>query len=154
MMIEKLSAIYGLYEEAIEEPEPGSRPCPLLENETCPVYDIRPFGCRAMLSQADCAANGYAQMPPLALTVNHVFMQFIEHLDAGGVSGNLADLLLWQLDNNSFGQGLVNTPTVDAGAGEKQVLISNHPISGFMIPPEHRERVKPLLARLSNIVAG
>ena len=67
--------------------------CPFLVQDACTIYNVRPFGCRAMMSVSDCRQTGYADMDELALTVNNVFLQAIEHLDHTGLSGNLSDMI-------------------------------------------------------------
>ena len=67
--------------------------CPLLENALCSIYDLRPFGCRCFVSRQKCAATGYADIDAFTASVNTVFLQVIEHLDAGGCTGNLIDVL-------------------------------------------------------------
>jgi hypothetical protein len=46
-----------------------------------------------MVSKRCCSETGFAEMDPVVMTVNDVFMQFIEHLDTGGFSGNFTDVL-------------------------------------------------------------
>nr|NJM04649.1 hypothetical protein [Desulfobacula sp.] len=75
-----------------EENDPAFGVCPLLEDDLCTVYEARPFGCRALLSEAHCGREGFARVPPLVLTLNTLFLQVIEHLDQDGFSGNLSDM--------------------------------------------------------------
>ena len=128
-----------------EENDPAWGRCPLLREEMCTIYEIRPLGCRMLLSQTRCRQVGYAQMPPFVVTVNNLFMQVLEHLDAQGTSGNLTDMILWQAD----GQG------ADAGvSGRPSHILNNSRAPVFMVPPEHRERVRPLMGQLSRILEG
>ena len=118
-----------------EENDPAWGKCPLLENDLCTVYDVRQFGCRAMMSNTDCRHTGYAQMPSWIMTVNNLFLQAIEHLDQKGCSGNLSDMLPVSLSGND--------------TNKESVFINNEPIAVLMIPPEHRERVAPVVKELS-----
>ncbi len=128
-----------------EENNPAWGRCPLLREEMCTIYETRPLGCRMLLSQTRCRQVGYAQMPPFVVTVNNLFMQVVEHLDAQGTSGNLTDMILWQAD----GQG------ADAGvSGRPSHILNNSRAPVFMVPPEHRERVRPLMGQLSRILEG
>lgn len=111
---------------------PAAGPCPFLLQDTCRIYEVRPFGCRAMVSRADCTATGEAHMPDYVLTVNNVFIQYIEALDETGVQGNLIDVLLFSASPQTPGPRVVK----------------NHPLSVLMIPPEHRYRIRPLLDAL------
>ncbi len=76
-----------------EENDPAWGQCPLLVDDMCSSYDFRPFGCRALISQVKCREKGYAQIPPIALTINNLFLQYIEHVDENGFFGNLSDML-------------------------------------------------------------
>lgn len=72
----------------------SSAACPLLDENTCPIYNVRPFGCRSLVSHQPCENNGYATTSDYILSVNTLFMQAIEHLDSGGRFGNLTDILI------------------------------------------------------------
>lgn len=116
-----------------EENDPRWGSCPLLLNGMCTIYRARPFGCRSLNSMEECAVEGAAIISPLTLTVNNVFMQYIEHLDCNGVSGNLSDMFLALAGDN-----LPFLP----------ITIRNQKMEGFMVPPEHRQRVEPLLQEM------
>lgn len=119
-----------------EENDPGWGSCPLLSNRVCTIYRVRPFGCRSLVSVGECAVEGVATLSPLILTVNNVFMQYIEHLDCNGVSGNLSDMFL-----ALAGDDLPILP----------ITIKNQKMDGFMVPPEHRQKVGPLLMEMTRI---
>ena len=110
--------------------------CPLLEQEVCPVYAARPFACRCLVSTADCGATGYAAMDDFTLSLNTVFLQCIEHLDAGGWSGSLGVMLGYM--------------EKEAGnlSGDLPGLAANSPLTILMVPPEHREAMAPWLEKL------
>ncbi len=126
--------------------DPAWGDCPLLVDRECPIYTLRPFGCRSMMSRHNCSQSGIADMDEFTLTVADLFNQFIEHLDAGGLNGNLIDVLLF-LDNSE------NLQTYQEGLPDLAApgLIRNHPIPILMIPPEHRLRIRPLLEPLTRI---
>ena len=114
--------------EAAEEAESWDlRPCPFLKEEICSIYPARPFGCRLFASQDPCAASGVADMPPGYLAGATVLLQYIEHLDNGGRWGTMVELLA-ELNAGHDGYG---EPTA--------------PIPGFLIAPEERALVEPLL---------
>ena len=124
--------------------DPSAGGCPLIDNDICPIYEVRPFGCRAMLSTVTCDLGGEASMPPLILTVNNIVMQVIESLDRPGASGNMIDLLLFFSDPHrrrayELQQDLPWPPP----------LVPNQSIPVLMVPPEHRKAVQPLLRALS-----
>ena len=127
--------------------DPRVGPCPLLVGNLCSIYAVRPFGCRAMVSRSDCAAQRAADMPNEVLAANTLVLQFIEAIDDGGLTGNLTDVLLhlaqmerpdaYQCnERRSFSNGLA----------------ANRPIPCLMVPPEQRERVAPLLQAIRRIL--
>jgi len=118
-----------------EENDPDWGKCPLLEDECCTIYPSRPFGCRNMMSEVYCKDTGFAQVPPLALTITNIFLQYIEHLDFQGFSGNLSDMLPLYLEN--------------FGNIEKKYCIQNRKMAVLLVPPEHRIAVAPLLKQMA-----
>ena len=120
--------------------------CPFLKDDECPIYSIRPFGCRCLVSNHDCREKGYAEVDSFVLTVNNLFLQFIEHVDAQGFTGNLADVLILMAskeNRHSYKMNKLRNPATD--------LVPNMQIKVLMIPPEHRIKVKPILSALQNI---
>ncbi len=129
-----------------EECTHGQNICPLLTDDECPVYAVRPFGCRCLISKNDCRQQGYADIEPLVLTVNHLILQFIEHADARGFSGNLTDILMvMATKDHRFAYEANALEILDTP------LISNRPAKVLMIPPEHRVKVQPILEAIQNI---
>lgn len=132
--------------EPPQENQPEQQPCPFLSQDQCPLYRVRPFGCRCLVSRHDCGRHGYAEIDDFTLSVNTVMLQTIEHLDADGCSGNLLDVLkvISQKDNRqAYQQGKLNC----ASSG----LIANQPLKVLMIPPQHRTRMEPILQSLRKI---
>lgn len=127
--------------EEILDPAWGT--CPLLSQKECPIYPLRPFGCRCMMSKTICSETGYADLDAFTLTVANLFNQFIEHLDQDGMTGNLIDMLLFLDDKNNL--ATYQSDKMELTAKE---LIPNSPIPVLMIPPEHRGRIEPLLQSL------
>ncbi len=140
--------IASLYAQGKEVPEAQSDPswgkCPFLENLECIDYQFRPFGCRCMVSKKPCSETGFAEMDPILITVNNVFMQFIEHLDSGGYSGNFTDIL--NLLSDEKNRKLYENNRLK---GPFDGLVSNSPICLLMVPPEHRKKTEPLLSVLN-----
>jgi hypothetical protein len=127
--------------------DPSWGKCPFLEKLECIFYQFRPFGCRCMVSKKCCCETGYAEMDPVVMTVNDVFMQFIEHLDAGGYSGNFTDVL--HLMSHEKNRNLYEQNRLQ---GQHGSLVSNLPIPMLMVPPEHRKKIKPLLSVLNSFL--
>ena len=131
--------------EEVIDPTWGS--CPFLSQKECPIYPIRPFGCRCMMSKTICAETGYADIDAFTLTVANLFNQSIEHLDQSGMTGNLIDVLLFFEDKTNL--VAYQSDKMDTAA---EGLIPNSPIPVLMIPPEHRRRVEPLLKALKELL--
>jgi len=133
-----------------EEPhDPSVGPCPLLSKDMCPVYPVRPFACRMMISSKKCEGLGFAEMDEFAVTASNVFSQYIEHIDMRGYTGNLIDILpLFDDAIDSQEYILQGAPKLDT-----ETVLPNLPVPVLMIPPEHRERVQPLLKELDQLNA-
>jgi hypothetical protein len=135
--------------EGIEPPveeNTGWDTCPFLTDDLCPLYPARPFGCRCLVSRHDCGKEGYAEIDDFVFSANTLFLQTIEHLDAGGCTGNLLDMLgviALKENRQAYAEGKLNCRS----AG----LIANQPLKILMIPPEHRNKMEPILQSLKEI---
>ncbi len=120
--------------------------CPLLKNHECPIYRVRPFGCRCFISKHDCREKGYADVDPFVITMNTIFLQHIEHIDAQGFSGNLIDILgFMESEKNRHAYRTGTLKHLHSGC------IPNQQLSVLMVPPEHRKGVKPILNALRDM---
>lgn len=129
-----------------EENEKDWGKCPALDVDICPLYDHRPFGCRCMVSTQNCATAGYADVPSWVISVNNVMLQYIEHIDAKGFSGNFTDIMLFLNDPKNF-----DSYGQDRHMDCPAPLISNQPVYVLMVPPEDRKRIEPLLNAIRSI---
>lgn len=125
-----------------EEPsDPGWGACPLLSEEgLCQVYEARPFACRSMVSQSRCENEGFAEMDDLTLTINNALMQYVEHTDDNGLTGNLTDMLL--LLEDEANRAAHETSTLTAPDDR---FVANRPAQVLMVPPPHREAVGEMM---------
>jgi len=136
---------------ADQEPPPEKKAgamgrCPLLVEELCMHYEVRPFHCRCMVSTKVCRARGFAEMDDFTLTLNSVFLQVIEHLDTPGCTGNLLDvlpLILSTAGRKSYEDNCCDCPQLG--------IVSNRPLTKLMVPPRHQNRIAPILAQLQSI---
>lgn len=129
-----------------EENDPAWGRCPFLADDECPIYAIRPFACRCMTSTRACGETGLAHMDSFTITVNNLFMQFIEHIDVRGCTGSLLDVLPALSSDDRLRQYRENRLScADSG------LLPNQPIPVLMIPPEHRTRIEPVLEAIRGI---
>lgn len=128
-----------------EEINPDWGECGMLTEDECPLYEVRPFGCRCMVSARNCGETGEADMDPFVVTVNTVILQYIEHVDADGYSGNLTDILLWmgsEENRGDYRKGALPHPP--------RGLIPNRPVKALMVPPRHRAEIKPILEAIGD----
>jgi len=114
--------------------DPAWRPCPLLTENRCPIYAVRPFACRCMVSKTVCREGGQAEIDDYLLALHTVFMQFIEHADATGCTGNLIDML-----------AMPGTPLPENG------FVPNRPIEMILLPPEYQARGREIVGKLSDL---
>jgi hypothetical protein len=120
--------------------------CFLLADSLCSIYELRPFGCCCLVSRNNCGETGYAEIDEFVLSVNTVFLQTIEHVDANECVGNLVDVMriISSVDNwAAYENGSLNC--------KKTELLSNHPLKVLMIPPAHRPKMEPILQKLRQI---
>jgi Fe-S-cluster containining protein len=115
--------------------------CPFLEDNACTIYPVRPFGCRCMISTSACGDSGSAEIDDFTLTINTVFLQFIEHLDKDGFFGNMIDVLI----------RLTSEPKTPPGTCR---VVPNRAIPALMVPPAHRDRIKDLINTLGRLVTA
>jgi len=133
-----LAALYLAGQEPGEEAESPwfFEPCFFLRDGLCTIYEVRPFACRSFGSTISCTATGMAEVPDWYLTLATVVNQVLEDQDQGGSWGNLADVMAFlagQADDEYRGSGR---------------LLANHPLPGFLLLPEERQRVSLFLARI------
>jgi Fe-S-cluster containining protein len=75
--------------------------CPfLLEDQTCLMYDVRPFSCRQLYSLKKCGEHGPV-VHPQAIELARDTVRLIQQLDATGYSGHLS-FILALLDQKRF----------------------------------------------------
>ena len=129
----------GPHDDDDSREQPGS--CPFLKDSVCTIYPARPFGCRCMMSTTMCNENGYAVIDDFTLTVNTLFLQFIEHYDQGGFFGNMTDVLAYLIDKDE-------NPRISSR------IIANQPIPALMVPPGHRENTTALVNALHKIITA
>jgi len=84
--------------------------------------------------------EGKASMSPVLVTLNGVFQQILEHVDAGGLYGNMIDLVCVLAEPEAraayrAGKGLKPTALVHATRANP----------GFLVPPQHRQKVMSAL---------
>ena len=130
-----------------EDCRPEWTPCALLEDDLCTIYGLRPFSCRCMNSRTRCADIGAADMDEYLFTLSTVFQQVIEHLDVPGFTGNFLDVMaaLREEEHRSlYRAGMLR--------GEPMGLLPNRPLKMLMVPPDHRDRIQPVVDTIQRIM--
>ena len=75
--------------------------CPLLnKNDTCMIYDVRPFSCRQLYSVTKCCDSGPTVHRQAAVLAKEAIKE-IQLLDDTGYSGHLS-FILYLLDRDDF----------------------------------------------------
>ena len=117
------------------EPPPQSHfePCPFLIEQSCAIYEARPFNCRCFVSLEKCSPNHAAVVHDYILSASTALMQIIEHLDQRGPWGNMLDILRLQTGY------LQNNEQISQRIHKCKAL------PGFLIPPEDFDTIQPLL---------
>lgn len=126
-----------------EEQTHSNKNCPVLIDNLCPIYEVRPFGCRCFISKHDCSKAGYAEVDPFDMTVSTLFMQFVEHIDFMGFSGNFADVLLLMASKENrdhYKMNILNHRGAD--------LVPNFKVKVLMVPPEQRIKARAIIDAL------
>ena len=143
----RLAELYAAEAKVPEEEMAAEwKDCALLAKNVCSIYDLRPFGCRCFVSRKNCAETGFADIDEFTASVNTLFLQTIEHLDADGCSGNLIDVLqAMESEENR------RAYAKDQLKCETNGLIVNWSLKVLMIPPEHRTKIEPILEELRQI---
>ena len=120
--------------------------CPFVKKDQCPLYAVRPFGCRCMVSSRNCHDTGMAEMDGVVISLNTVFLQIIENFDWQGCSGNLTDVLqCLAIEDNKRAYRSASLMCLNGS------LIPNRKMKALMVPPEHREQIEPILHTLRSI---
>ncbi len=129
--------------EEASDPEWGG--CPLLTGQACPVYEVRPFACRCLVSKTDCRTKGYARVDAFTVTVNDVMLQYIEHIDQPGFTGNLVEMLLYM----ESAENRRNYLSGRAPAAPPENSLAHEPATVLLVSPEEKAAIAPLLTALN-----
>lgn len=114
-------------------------PCVFLQDNSCSIYPVRPFGCRGFASTSRCDQKGFAEVPELIVILNTLCLQLIEHLDLGGLWGNINDVLFWLLAKEK-------NEEMERSNVSGLNLKTNERIYGFLVPPEEQQSVRDIYA--------
>ena len=75
--------------------------CPFLnKQDSCTIYDVRPFSCRQLYSLKECSEYG-PTLHRRAAVINARTIVRLQHLDDNGYSGHIS-YIISMLDNHEF----------------------------------------------------
>ncbi|SDO58657.1 YkgJ family cysteine cluster protein [Desulforhopalus singaporensis] len=123
--------------------------CPFLEEDTCTVYPVRPFGCRFFASSSRCSSEVCATVPDYYLAAGTAVSQLIEHLGQNEYWGNMIDVLFALLDISEF-KVLAEKLDKSELVARRMHILTAKPLPGFLIGEEEGAQVIPLLEKIFN----
>ena len=119
-------------------------PCPFLEDNSCRIYPVRPFGCRLFASTKKCSSAQPALVPDFYFEAATAVTQLVEHLGQREYWGNMLDVLPALLDISEFreiGARLDQTRIIEA----RLRTLTAKPLPGFLLSEEDGGKVTQLL---------
>ncbi len=122
--------------------------CPLLQDNRCSAYWLRPFACRCFVSTVTCRPGREAVLPSTYLTASTAVGQLIEHLDRGRRWGTMI-AMLHHLTTPPHSRTTHHRRN-DEAAG----LLTAGPLPGFLLGQEDYPRVAPLLEKIFRAPLG
>ncbi|MFH0783811.1 MAG: YkgJ family cysteine cluster protein [Pseudomonadota bacterium] len=128
----------------------NTSPCPFLEDNSCRIYPVRPFGCRLFTSTQRCSLTQLALVPDYYLEAATAVTQLVEHLGQGEYWGNMLDVLPALLDISEFrdiGAQLDQTMIIKA----RLATLTAKPLPGFFLSDEDGGKVTQLLETIFSI---
>lgn len=133
-------------QQEIEQPEKREGgTCPFLIDNSCSIYEIRPFSCRCFISKTLCSKVQPAEVPEYYLSGSTAVQQLLEHMGQNDYWGNLFDVLLALCTVYEYSQVGDHLPTDGSAANAKQRVKWAKPLPGFLLTEEDIEQVGPLL---------
>jgi hypothetical protein len=143
------NAFAGLCLQGIETDDPDipaqAAVCPFLEDDSCTIYPVRPFGCRCFASEKTCSPDEAAIVPEYYVAASTAVMQIIEHLGQGEYWGTMSDVLLALCDISRYKAvaDRIGNPAMIVQARLRTARAL--PLPGFLLLEEEHRRIAPLL---------
>jgi hypothetical protein len=140
--------------EIVLEPVTFAGTCPFLEDDLCCIYEVRPFSCLGFVSQVPCTPGMHARVPSYYMSATTAVSQLIEHLGQGSPCGNMVNILLalCGIPANRRVAELLDDPEKIRHSRDECLIA--HPLPGFLLSEEDRDKVFPLLDRILRTEQG
>ncbi|HBT97587.1 MAG TPA: hypothetical protein DEB25_08160 [Desulfobulbaceae bacterium] len=137
------------------EPEwPANQaPCPVLADDLCRIYTVRPFACRLFVSSQRCRLDGAAVMPAAYTGVVSAICQLIEHLGQRQYWGNMADILLALVTRPGYEKIAYFVAPEKITAARNRLLVAE-PLPGFLLDEREAALAAPLFNAIFHSEAG
>ncbi|MEN8257139.1 MAG: YkgJ family cysteine cluster protein [Thermodesulfobacteriota bacterium] len=135
-------------------PEKKETVCPFLEDDSCQIYEVRPFSCRSFASVKKCRPGQAAELPQYYISATTAGQQLIEHVGQGEYWGNMHDVLLALCDikeNEGTAELLASQSVADQARSR---LTKAQPLPGFLIGQDEYEKVSPFILAVFNDKIG
>lgn len=122
----------------------NNAPCPFLENDSCSIYPVRPFGCRMFISAKPCSETEKAVVSETYVEGATAMCQLIEHLGQKEAWGSMYDVLLCLLDSRKYHN--INNTIAKAVIQKAQMRVkSAKPLPGFLITEKEEKNIQQLI---------
>ena len=131
--------------EPPEADDEAAGACPCWPATSARSTRCGPSTAAASSRASPARSRGSAEVDEATVAVNTLFLQTIEHIDAGGCTGYLPDVVA-ALADPEHAQAYREGTRLRGLRPRPQP-----PLRVLMVPPEHRARIDPLVARLREI---
>lgn len=119
-------------------------PCLFLENGACQIYDVRPFSCRAFISQTPCSSTSPALVSDNYAATVTALQQVLEHVGQKEHWGNLFDVLVAISDISAYKECAQKNTVQDLLEARGKTLTAQ-PLAGFLLTEENLTEAEHIL---------
>ncbi len=131
--------------------DPGTadnlEPCLFLEGGKCQIYEVRPFTCRAFVSDKKCGSSQPAVVSEQYAAATTAVSQVIEHLGQKEYWGNLFDVLTSMTDISAYKESAEKMNEVQVMEARFRTLTAK-PLVGFLLTEEDMDEAESILNKI------